>query len=401
MVAAIPRVVDRWSAPPHLVRGLLDHLREGTTALMDDIMFLDHAIFADPEIARRENAGIFGTVPFIAAHSSELSNANDFITKRLPRNEVIIVRRDDRSVKAFVNMCRHRGSRLVVEAEGHCRRFTCPYHGWSYDTSGALRAITFPASFGAAPVDQLGLVELPVEERHGFVWIVDSPDATIDVEGWLGPDIDAIMGSFGLEELVCFRARGYEEPINWKILYDAFLDGYHIKFVHQASAAKLIHSNTYVVEDYGAHSRFASPRKSLDQWLDRSPAPDEPMLGHIMVALRLGPNSTLLQLEDNFQLLTFAPISDNPAESVMEMRLLVPPADQTDFDEDTWRTRWEKNWHILQVVLTGEDFPILRDIQKAHANQSGAGSVLGRNEVNNQAFHREAARLREAATGAP
>ena len=297
------RPTDRWSAPPEYVAGLLEHLRNGTTAMQDEIMWLDGAIFSDPEIARLENDGVFGTVPFIAAHGSELPEPHDFITKRLPRNEAIISRQADGSVKAFVNMCRHRGSLLQADQAGHCRRFVCPYHGWSYDTDGALRSITFPASFGDAPTDQLGLVQLPVEERHGFVWIVDSPDASIDVEAWLGPETDAVLGSYGLEHLVCFRARGFDEPVNWKIMYDAFLDGYHIKFAHPNSAGRVIHSNTYVVEDFGNHSRFASPRKSLDAWLDHDPAPAEPMLGHIMVTHRLGPNATLLQLEDNFQLL--------------------------------------------------------------------------------------------------
>jgi phenylpropionate dioxygenase-like ring-hydroxylating dioxygenase large terminal subunit len=383
-------------APRHMVDQLLTHLRAGTTDLCPEVQRLDPSIFVDPDIARREVEGIFATVPFIAIHGSELPEPYDFVTKRLPRDEAVFVRQGDGSVKAFVNMCRHRGSLLLEEPAGHCRVISCAYHGWSYDADGTLRAITYPDSFGDVDRSELGLVELPVEERHGFVWVIDRPGATIDVAAALGPETDEFLASYHLDELTCFRAGTFVEPVNWKIMHDAFLDGYHIKFAHPNSAARVVHSNTYVVEDYGRHARFTSPRKSLDQWLDHDPDPDEPMLGHVMMAHFIGPNATLLQLEDNFQLLTFAPISDDPTTSQMEMRLLVPPVGSDDLESESWTARWEKNWHILQVVLTGEDFPILRGIQRAYTSSSATPTILGRNEILNQAFHREVARLRDA-----
>jgi phenylpropionate dioxygenase-like ring-hydroxylating dioxygenase large terminal subunit len=290
-------------------------------------------------------------------------------------------------------MCRHRGATLATEASGHCRVFSCAYHGWSYDLDGSLRNITYSDSFGEVDTDGLGLVELPCEERHGFIWVIDNRDATIDVAEWLGPETDGFLSSYGIESLQCYQTGTFEEPVNWKIMHDAFLDGYHIKFAHPNSAGRVVHTNIYVVEDYQRHARFISPRKSLDAFLEQDPDPDEPMVQHVMLTHFLGPNCTLLLLPDNFQVLTFYPISDNPAESRMEMRLLVPERDRTDLDEEAWTRKWDKNWHILQTVLAGEDFPILRGIQRAYASEAATSSVLGRNEILNQAFHREIARL--------
>jgi len=382
------------TAPPEMVRALLTHMRNGTTDRCPEVLRLDPAVFTDPDVARREREGVFGTVPFIAAHASEVPNPHDFITKRLPRNEAIIVRRSDGAVRAFVNMCRHRGATLATEPAGHCRVFSCAYHGWSYDLDGALRNITYADSFGEIDMDALGLMQLPCEERHGFIWVIDNPGATIDVARWLGPEHDEFLASYGMEQLQCYRTGTFEEPVNWKIMHDAFLDGYHIKFAHPQSAAKVIHTNTYVVENYGNHARFISPRKSLDAWLDHDPADDEPMVEHVMLTHFLGPNTTLLQLPDHFQVLTFYPIADDPTVSRMEMRLLVPPRGKTDLDEHAWVAKWDKNWHILQVVLTGEDFPILRGIQQAYGNATITPTILGRNEMLNQTFHREIARLR-------
>jgi hypothetical protein len=78
----------------------------------------------------------------------------------------------------------------------------------------------------------------------------------------------------------------------------------------------------------------------------------------------------------------------------MEMKLLVPRQEESGLDEQAWQSKWEKNWHILEVVLTGEDFPILRSIQRAYASASATPTLLGRNEVLNQIFHREVKRLR-------
>jgi hypothetical protein len=150
------------------------------------------------------------------------------------------------------------------------------------------------------------------------------------------------------------------------------------------------------VEDYGSHARFISPRKSLDAWLERDPEAGESMVEHVMLTHFIGPNTTLLQLPDNFQVLNFYPISDDPGRSRMEMRLLVPPRERTGLDEEAWRKKWDKNWYILQTVLAGEDFPILRGIQQAYGSAAKSPTILGRNELLNQAFHREVAKLRDS-----
>jgi len=394
---AAPSGTDVLPVPPHIVKGLLEHLRNGTTDECDNILRLDPAIFTDPDIAARERARIFGRAPFIAAHGSEVPEPHDVLVKRLPRNDVIIARLPDRSVRVLVNMCRHRGARLADDGPGRCRLFTCRYHGWSYELDGRLRNITFRDSFGLGSADEaaLGLVSLPAEERHGFIWVVDEPGVPIDVAAWLGPETDDILAGYGMDDLACYRAGTFAEPVNWKIMHDAFLDGYHIKFVHPNSAARYIHTNTYVIEDEGRHCRFASPRKSLDRWLDTDPPAGEAMAEHIILSHFIGPNCTLLQMADNYQLLSFFPVSDNPAESHMEMRLLVPPLEVSGLTAAAWAEKWDKNWHILETVLLGEDFPLLRGIQQAYANRAATATVLGRNEVLNQAFHREVARMRD------
>jgi phenylpropionate dioxygenase-like ring-hydroxylating dioxygenase large terminal subunit len=345
------------------------------------------SVYTDPHVAAAERALVFGKVPQIVAHATELANPRDFLTVQLPNNKVIVVRQEDGTVRTFVNVCRHRGAMVENRPSGSCRAMSCPYHGWSYNLDGSLRAVPYDDSFGEFDQAQYGLVELPTEERHGFVWVIDSPDETIDVADWLGPDVDAALARFDLSELVCFRAGGFDEPVNWKILQDAFLDGYHIKFVHGNSAGQHIYTNTLAFQDFGRHCCFFSPRRTIDPWLD-APTEGVELENHVIASYFLAPNATLLKQKDHMQLLTFRPHPSDPAKARMEFRLLVPRQEVSGLDEVRWEQNWRKNWSILEAVIVNEDIPMLREAQGAIESRGAGPLVIGRNEVGNQVFHR-------------
>ncbi|GAA5165863.1 aromatic ring-hydroxylating dioxygenase subunit alpha [Pseudonocardia eucalypti] len=373
------------------IRRALEHLRNGSTDEFESISPFGPEEFTSPEIAATDRA-IFARVPSIIAHSSELPEPNDFITHQMPRNKVIVARQADGGVKAFVNLCRHRGALLEERDRGRCRIFSCAYHRWSYNTDGTLRAITRDRTFGDIDRSAQGLVELPCEERHGFVWIVDEATAEIDVAAWLGPEMDEIMAGYHLGDLVCVRGEAFDEPVNWKIMQDAFLDGYHIQYAHPNTAGKIVHTNIMAMEDFGRHCRFVAPRKSIDRWLDEDPG-DHSLAKHVIETHFLLPCHTLLRQPDHFQLLTFRPHPKEPGRSQMEMRLMVPRQRDSGMEMDTWTRLWDKNWQILLAVLHQEDFPLLRSSQSGMESANAGPMLLGRNEIANQIFHRELRKL--------
>ncbi|MEV5835920.1 SRPBCC family protein [Nocardia sp. NPDC052112] len=374
------------------IRRALTHLRNDTTDEFEHLTWFAPEEFTDPGIAKRERDLIFGRAPSIVAHGSEIPRAGDFFTLQMPRNNIIVVRQRDGGVKALVNLCRHRGALVEKAEKGRCRLFSCPYHRWSYDTDGSLRTITRDNTFGAADRSTLGLIELPTEERHGFVWVVDDADASIDVAAWLGPEMDAILGSYDLGPKVCVQSEGFDEPVNWKIMQDAFLDGYHIQYAHPNTAAKHIHTNVMAFDDFGRHCRFIAPRKSIDRWIEEDPG-DRSLANDVTETHFLLPNSTLLRQPDHFQLLTFRPHPTDAQRCRMEMRLIVPPVEETALTAEKWTRLWDKNWQILLDVLHAEDFPLLRDSQRGMASASAGRMVLGQNEVANQVFRRETQKL--------
>lgn len=369
------------------IRRTLDHLRNDTTDEFAHTTWFEPEEFTDTAVAKRERDLVFGRVPSIVAHASEIPRAGDFFTLQLPRNNVIVVRHRDGGVKTLVNLCRHRGAMVEKEEKGRCRLFSCPYHRWSYDTDGSLRTITRDNTFGEAERAEMGLISLPTEERHGFIWVIDDADAEIDVASWLGPEMDAVLASYRLESLVTVRGEGFDEPVNWKIMQDAFLDGYHIQYAHPNTAAKHIHTNVLAFDDFGRHCRFIAPRKSIDRWIEEDPG-DRSLANHVTETHFLLPNSTLLRQPDHFQLLTFRPHPTDPQRSRMEMRLIVPKVEDTEMTEERWTRLWDKNWEILLAVLHAEDFPLLRDSQVSMASANAGRMILGRNEVANQVFRR-------------
>jgi nitrite reductase/ring-hydroxylating ferredoxin subunit len=392
-------------APEPDLRKLVHHLERRWTDQVAEQLAISPAVYTDTEYARLERERVFGRVPVIAAHSTELAEPGAFITKRMPNNEVIVIRQEDGGVQALVNTCRHRGSLVESRESGVCpARLQCPYHGWSYNLDGSLKSATHEVSFGEFNHLEAGLVRLPVQERHGFIWMIDNADAAIDVADWLGPEMDAILASYGMEKYVCFTAGSFHEPCNWKILQDAFLDGYHIQFVHRETAAKMTYTNILTLEDYGRHTRFMSPRKKLGKLLEARAAAESPeselneaeIRKVINISHGLLPNATLLFLPDHIQLLSFYPHPKSPAKSRMEIRLIVPRLEDSGMAAERWDQIWTRNWEINMDILRDEDFPIARGTQRAVESANAGPLIVGRNEVANHVFHRELRTLIEA-----
>jgi phenylpropionate dioxygenase-like ring-hydroxylating dioxygenase large terminal subunit len=361
---------------------LFDMIAQHTTQLDDGTMEVDPRMYSDPAVLEAERARIFAKVPIIAAHSSELAMPNDFVTVQLPNNEVLLVRQTDGSVKGFVNICRHRSARLVPEACGSNRIFSCGYHGWSYNTDGKLRSIALANTFGSVDTTCLGLLEVPTEERHGCVWVVDKVGASIDVAGWLG-DMDAVLSKYRLDTYTCYRLGNFDEPINWKVLMDAFVDGYHIAATHGASVAPHFYNNLQTFEQLSQHVRVITARKSIDKIRHSEPG-TEPIAPHITMGHFIMPNSSFLRQPDHFEHLSFIADPHDPARCRMTMRILIPEPVASEKE----KARWDKNWDILMAVLRDEDLVMNRNLQRAASNRDLPKMVLGRNEMGNQAFHR-------------
>src|SRR6266850_2440736 len=199
------------------------------------------SVYADPAIFELEMERIFGRAWLILGHESQIAAPGDYFTTRMGREPVIVARQDDGSIRALVNRCAHRGSMVCAEGRGNAERFVCPYHGWSYDRSGELKAVPFSAGYAPGKLGELRLHAVPrVENYRGFIFASLAAD---------GPSLAEFLGptKASFDDLVD-RAPGGELEVaggvfkhayngNWKLMLENHLDGAHPAWVHASSVA--------------------------------------------------------------------------------------------------------------------------------------------------------------------
>ena len=368
-----------------LVREILRHLEAKTTDLAPEVMLQPVSLYRDPEHAAKEREILFRSLPLVIAHSSELARAGDFVTADVAGVPVLLVRQAGGSVKAFVNVCRHRGARLECEGRGNRRGFNCSFHGWSYDLDGRLGAINFPEGFTGIDPAERGLMELPAEERHGFVWVVADGRRKIDVAGFLGAELDRELADWNLERAVAERSAEFESETNWKLVMDGFLEDYHLPILHRKTVGPYFKRNLHLFHGYERHGRFIAPHTNIVEAETRAPE-EVDLRQHALVIYVLVPNSVLIWQIDHFEFWTVRPDAKAVDRCRTSVRYLIPSADLVERE----RARWDKNWKIIMDTVKQEDWPNAAGIQAGLETQETF--VFGRNEPALQHFHRSLAR---------
>ncbi|MGH7263840.1 MAG: aromatic ring-hydroxylating oxygenase subunit alpha [Candidatus Rokuibacteriota bacterium] len=199
------------------------------------------AVYTDPGLFELEMERLFGRAWLLLGHESQIRRPGDFFTTRMARQDVIVTRHTDGSVRVLANRCAHRGVRVCETARGTARQFVCPYHGWTYGTDGGLRSVPFPDGYDrpASEMTELGLASIPrVDTYRGFVF------ASLARQGpplpvFLGP----LRGSF--DDFVDRSPEGDVEVAggvfkhayngNWKLVLENHNDTIHPAFVHASS----------------------------------------------------------------------------------------------------------------------------------------------------------------------
>jgi glycine betaine catabolism A len=192
-----------------------------------------------PDFYEREREAVFKKAWLNVGRVEQLPRAGSYFTKEIhvARTSVIVVRGRDGEVRAFHNICRHRGNKLVwndyphEETAGVCRQFTCKYHGWRYDLEGSLTFVQQESEFFDLDKDNLGLVGVHCDVWSGFIFINLERGSVEPLTEFLGPMVTALDG-YPFDQMTARFAYRTEVKANWKLFMDAFQEFYHAPVLH-------------------------------------------------------------------------------------------------------------------------------------------------------------------------
>ena len=222
--------------------------------------------YSDADLVRLEQERIFARTWQYVGHAGQLTKVGDFCTARAGRIPIVVTRAEDRELRAFVNVCRHRGS-TVAEGAGNRMTLQCPYHAWTYGLDGRLRAAP-RADFDLA---ELTLMPVRLESWGPFLFVNPDDDAAPLAEtlGALPKQVAEILDVDALE----FHHRSeWSVDANWKLVSENFLECYHCPVAHKGFTELVdVSPEAYRLEEHGwFSSQFGPAREGMDGELRRS-----------------------------------------------------------------------------------------------------------------------------------
>lgn len=255
----------------------------GTPAHKEDDPELGHnlipaARYTSAEFMRLEWERMWTKVWLLGGRASDIADPGDYICTAIGSESVLIVRQADRSIRAFYNVCLHRGNKLRPEGLGNAEQFTCMYHHWAYGLDGKIEHIpdldTFPQ--GGPPSGRIPA--LPCGEWGGFVWFSLNPEVE-PLAQFLDP-IPRHLDPYRFERMAMTRDITIEWDCNWKASVDAFNESYHVQGIHPQLQWYLDDVNIQI-DCYARHNRYLIPFATISPRV-RVPSAIPPAIDEIM-----------------------------------------------------------------------------------------------------------------------
>lgn len=360
---------------------LLAHLKNRTTALADDVYRNPVTDYTCVNQAAREHDLFFRNMPINIGLSCLLPKPGDWMTHDYAGIPILLVRRTDGSLSAFLNVCRHRGARVANGCGNGARDFSCPYHGWTYGLDGTLIARPAEAAFSIAERATHGLRSLPVVEKYGMIWVAPRPDLRIDVDAMLdGAATD--LAAYRLDTYYHYETRILRRQINWKLAVDTFGETYHLGYLHPETVSPIFHTDRATFDAFGRNHRMIGARRTIDALRDQ---PEEAwdVFDHTVMLYVLFPNTVFAYQRDHVETWHMFP-GATPDECAMYVSLYIPEP----VTSDSAKRHWDANFNLLMETVEKEDFPTCEGMQKGFLSGAQDAIVFGRNEPALQHYHK-------------
>ena len=284
--------------------------------------------------------------PIVVGAEGQLKSNGDYFLHDLTGLPIIAIKGKDGMIRAFLNMCRHRGVRLLEKSEGKIRRnIVCPYHAWSYDTAGCLKGIFHPQGFENVDKNSHSLIELDCWIRLGMIFVVPNPKlkGTFNIDEWL-KEVFSMTEGFDFGELTPYYFTNHELDCNWKLLVDGALEGYHFKIAHANTIGEYFLDNMSVNIENKLHSSIIFPKRTM-QKMQELPSYQWELRKGANILIHLFPNTILLIEPDHIMVVSFVPISENTTK--ISSFMLIPSEPTTEKEKEYWDLNANIFWNAI------------------------------------------------------
>ena len=365
-----------------VIREIFDLMDRGTTAMADDVYRNPARDYTCPNQNAAELQKLFRDRPLVICASADLKEPGDYLTDDFTGVPILAVRDREGRARAFVNACRHRGTRL---ADGRCnarRAFVCPFHGWTYGLDGQVTGIPYDNGFDTVDRACLGLTELPAAERHGLVWVQPGGGDAIDPDTVLA-GADAEIAPLNLAGFHPFRREVRTKQANWKLLMDTFMETYHFPVLHKDTVNAVFVPNCSPFADFGDNLRLMGVRRSIEK-LRSTPESGWALIPHATIVWVLFPNTVVVMQVGHLEIWRLFPGPDPLNQCTFQIDLYTPQPVTREED----RSLYDYNIDYLLQVTEGEDFVVSEEAHRAFRSGAVDDIVFGRNEPALHHFHR-------------
>jgi phenylpropionate dioxygenase-like ring-hydroxylating dioxygenase large terminal subunit len=356
-----PAVSAATRFPIDVTRRIVERIRSGSLDTAPHAMSEPASVFTDPVRFEREKQRFFRNGAHVVGWEGEVATANSYVTKDVAGLPVLITRDSNGALHAFRNACTHRGAQ-VAQGCGEARRFTCPYHSWSFDSAGNLAGQ--PEAWGFAEVERstLSLQPLPIASVAGLlvVGLADDVDPLAEMAA-IAPELAGY--SYATHQVICHHS--WTLQANWKITVDVNLEAYHVAHLHRETLGNLV-VNHAVHDSFGRHGRWAFPTRAAMDMVDL-PESDWPEPAPISVVHTFFPSCVLLETPVSSQMFRIYP-GRHVGESTVELT----EASIRPVESDDERAARVRGADFAALIVGTEDFPVAEQCQR------GAESGLSR-----------------------
>jgi phenylpropionate dioxygenase-like ring-hydroxylating dioxygenase large terminal subunit len=352
-----------------------------------DGMSLPGWLYHDAEFLEAEKRAFLRAAPQVVCHESEIALAGKWRSLEYLGESVIVIRGDDGEIRAFANVCRHRGSRLVDGPGGCAKLLTCPYHAWSYARDGRLVGVPHRSEYPDLEPDKLGLVPVALENWHGFLFVTLEPGAT-SVAEMMAPFEEEVAPYRFAELRAIGRVTLRPRALNWKTIADNYSDGLHIPIGHPG-LTRLFGRNYHIsAHEHVDRMDGELVSKPSDNPSERAYQHYLPEVAHLPASHRrkwiyykLFPNVAFDIYPDQVDFMQFLPVSATET-MIREISYALPD------DRREMKAARYLNWRINRRV-NEEDTALIRRVQQGMASDLYTPGPLGRSEVCVRSFARK------------